>query len=167
MVKGLQKGKVKVFYINIENGKINGVSKLNNSRFWTDEYFQIEVSEDIYNAFLAEPKKYIYSNGDIVENPDYETEQIEAREKTFSEEFFNTSLGYVRRKVTMQDGSIKDFLSDILPLLQVGVPIITYNKPDFETSDTPTQNVNQIVTEDFINECKRQMLADFYGAQAI
>lgn len=89
------------------------------------------------------------------------------KETEFNKQFFNTSLGYVRRKVTMKDGSIKDFLSDILPLLQTGVPIITYNKPDFETSDTPTQNLNQIVTEDFINECKQQVLADFYGAQTI
>lgn len=155
-----------MFFINIENGKINGGSELDNSRFWTDEYFQVEVTEEIYNAVTAEPEKYIYSNGDIVENPDFETEQIEAREKMFNEEFFNTSLGYVRRKVTMQDGSIKDFLSDILPLLQVGVPIITYNKPDFETPATPTQNLNQIVTDTFINECKQQMLTDFYGAQA-
>ena len=58
----------------------------------------------------------------------------------------------------MKDGSIKDFLSDILPLIQVGVPIITYNIDG-------TQNVNVLVTEEFIGECKQQVLIDFYGAQ--
>jgi hypothetical protein len=63
----------------------------------------------------------------------------------------------------MQDGSIKDFLSDILPLLQTDIPIITYNEPDFTKDELPTQNTNVIVTEDFINECKQQVLIDFYG----
>lgn len=72
-------------------------------------------------------------------------------------EFFNTSLGYVRRKVTMQDGSKKDFLADILPLLQVGVPILTYSIDGEQNKVT--------VTEEFINECKQQVLKDFYGVQ--
>lgn len=103
----------------------------------------------------------------IVEIPQpTEEDQAQAREDEFNEEFFNTSLGYIRRKVTMKDGSIKDFLTDILPLLQVGIPIISYDKPDFTTTDLPIQNINKIVTEDFINECKQQVLKDFYGAVA-
>lgn len=98
---------------------------------------------------------------DITPSPE---EQAQARETAFNEEFFNTSLGYIRRKVTMKDGSTKDFLSDILPLLQVGVPIISYDKPDFPTDVMPKQNTDKLVTEEFINECKQQVLKDFYGA---
>ena len=88
----------------------------------------------------------------------YTEEEIEQQEQEqFAREFFNTSLGYVRRKVNMKDGSTKDFLTDILSLLQVGVPIITYNADK-------TQNTNVLVTEKFINECKQQLLIDFYGA---
>lgn len=88
----------------------------------------------------------------------YTEEEIEQQEQErFAREFFNTSLGYVRRKVNMKDGSTKDFLTDILSLLQVGVPIITYNADK-------TQNTNVLVTEQFINECKQQLLIDFYGA---
>lgn len=86
-----------------------------------------------------------------------EEEQEQKRQEQFAKDFFNTSLGYVRRKVNMKNGSIKDFLSDILPLLQVDVPIITYNLDG-------TQNVGVLVTEQFISECKQQVLADFYGA---
>ena len=64
----------------------------------------------------------------------------------------------------MKDGSTKDFLTDILPLLQVGVPIISYDKPDFTTDEIPAQNTDKLVTEEFINECKQQVLKDFYGA---
>ena len=86
-------------------------------------------------------------------------EIAEKQQEKFAQEFFNTSLGYVSRKVHMKDGTIKDFLSDILPLLQVDVPIITYNIDG-------TQNVGVLVTVEFIEECKQQVLIDFYGAMA-
>lgn len=88
----------------------------------------------------------------------YTAEEIaQQQQEQFATSFFNTSLGYVSRKVHMKDGSVKDFLSDILPLLQVNVPIITYNLDG-------TQNVGVLVTQQFIEECKQQMLLDFYGA---
>jgi hypothetical protein len=79
----------------------------------------------------------------------------EEQEEEFNRQFFLTSLGYVRRTVTMKDNSHKDFLSDILPLLEVGVPVLTYSR------DLVQKKV--LVTEQFINECKQQMLRDFYG----
>ena len=66
-----------MFYINIENGKINGGSGIDNSRFWSENYFQLEVSEDIYNSVMCEPEKYIYSGGAIIKNPDYDDSQAE------------------------------------------------------------------------------------------
>ena len=105
-----------------------------------------------------EPNKYIVDNGELVINPNYEEEQAEKERQQFLKDFFNTSLGWVRRAVHMKDGSIKDFLSDILPLIQPGVPIITYNIDG-------TQNKDVLVTEEFIGECKQQVLIDFYGAQ--
>lgn len=87
-----------------------------------------------------------------------EEEQHEQEIEQFRKDFFNTSLGYVRRKVHMKNGEIKDFLSDILPLLVEGIEIITYNLDK-------TQNTNVQVTSQFIEECKQQMLIDFYGVQ--
>lgn len=76
-------------------------------------------------------------------------------EKKFEKEFFNTSLGYVRRKVSMKTGETKDFLADILPVLEVGVQILTYDKE--------LKQYKKQVTEAFIGECKQQILKDFYG----
>jgi len=104
-------------------------------------------------------------NFQFADTEEYKQQKAEERRKLFEEQFFHTSLGYVKRKVTMKDGSIKDFLSDILPLLQIGVPIITYIAPDFKTKDLPTQNVGIPVTDEFINECKQQVLKDFYGTE--
>ena len=63
---------------------------------------------------------------------------------------------YIRRSVYIEGtNEVKNFLSDILPLLEVGVPIITYNADK-------TQNRDIFVTESFLKECKQQMLTDFY-----
>lgn len=97
-------------------------------------------------------------------DPEYETKQIQARQQAFNKAFFSTSLGYIRREVSMLDGSAKTFLTDMLPLLVVGLPILAYNEPDF------TQDVNMVdyqkqvvVTEQFLAECKNQLIIDFYG----
>ena len=106
-------------------------------------YTDIEETEEDYELYEGE---YLT------------TEEIaQKQQEQFLKDFFNTSLGYVSRKVHMKDGSIKDFLSDILPLLQADVPIITYNIDG-------TQNVGVLVTSQFIEECKQQVLIDFYGA---
>ena len=95
--------------------------------------------------------------------------QMQEREKQFNKDFFNTSLGYVRRKVSMATGETKDFLSDLLPTISMGVQmgqpvtIITYNKPDFTqkiTDWTAFQNV-QTVTAQFVQECFMQLSNDF------
>ena len=94
---------------------------------------------------------------------------IKEREEQFNKDFFNTSLGYIRRKVSMATGETKDFLSDLLPTISMGVQmgqpvtIITYNKPDFtqEITDwTVLQNI-QTVTANFVQECFMQLSNDF------
>ena len=82
--------------------------------------------------------------------------EIEAdKQAQFDKEFFKTSLGYVRRNVSMKTGEVKDFLADILPVLEVGVPVIFYDR-DLNQS-------RKMVTEVFLAECKEQILKDFWG----
>lgn len=150
-----------MYYIYLQDGNLNGAGQ---GRQLTEGVENIVVTEEQYNNYVENPNMYIYQDGAIVVNPNYEQEQLQKLLDQFNTEFFNTSLGYVKRKVTMKDGSIKDFLSDILPLLTVNVPIITYNYPDVETGSMPTQNVGVLTTEQFISECKQQVLVDFYGA---
>ena len=77
------------------------------------------------------------------------------QQEQFDREFFNTSLGYVRRQVSMKTGETKDFLADILPVLEVGIPVLTY--------DRDLKQYKKLATEVFISECKEQILKDFYG----
>lgn len=104
-----------------------------------------------------------------VVDPDYEEKQAAKREVEFNKAFFNTSLGYIRRSVTMADGSKKDFLSDLLPVISMGVQsgtavnILTYDKPPFDEDVTDwTEYQHQVVvTPQFIQECFLQLSADF------
>lgn len=56
-------------YIFVENGKLNGCGECLQL---TDGVQNIEVSDNLYNAFAQDSDKYIYSDGEIVENPEYE-----------------------------------------------------------------------------------------------
>lgn len=146
--------------------KLNGCGQC---RCLNEEIENIEVSEELYNAYTENPDMYIWDGNEIVENPNYEAEQAQKREKQFNKDFFNTSLGYVRRKVSMATGETKDFLSDLLPTISMGVQmgkpvtIITYNKPDFtqEITDWTVFQNEQTVTAEFVQECFMQLSNDF------
>lgn len=98
-----------------------------------------------------------------------EEREAQARQNEFEAEFFETSLGWIRRKVTMKDGSIKDFLSDLLPSIMEGLRlgiapnIITYREPDFtqEVTDWTVYQVKKEATQQFVQDCLLQISEDF------
>lgn len=93
----------------------------------------------------TETRKKWVERLEIVDNPE-----------NFERCFFDTSLGYVRRKPFVKGtGEYKDFLSDIVTGLKVGDTILTYNE-NFE------QQI-KTVTQEFIDECVIQYNKDFYG----
>ena len=130
-----------------------------------DERIQkIYVPDDIYELWQEDNRKVIYQDGEIIVNPNYEEEKRQEYEQMWAFDFFETSLGWVRRKVMVQaTGETRDFLYDMKPSLEIGAPIITYEKPDFTTSFEPVQHRNVIVTAQFLQECKNQIFKDFYG----
>ncbi len=115
----------------------------------------IVVPKELGEQIKSNSKNYVI-DGDSIREKTEEEKQAED-DAEFNKQFFNTSLGYVRRSVTMKDGSKKDFLTDILPMLVVGVPVLVYSR---ELEQTRIQ-----VTEPFINECKQQLFKDFYGEE--
>lgn len=98
-----------------------------------------------------------------------EDDYIQEREEQFNKDFFKTSLGYIRRKVSMATGETKDFLSDLLPTISMGVQmgspvqIIAYDKPDFTQEVTDWTSLQSVitVTAEFIQECFVQLSNDF------
>lgn len=118
------------------------------------------ITNEVYEQYQADNDRYKVINGvftDIYGTAEYEEIKRQKEEAEFNRQFFHTTLGYVRRNVTMKDGTIKSFLTDILPMLVVGVPVLVYDR---QLNQTRVQ-----VTEVFINECKQQLFVDFYGEE--
>ena len=125
-------------------------------RLIADGYKEFVEAEKLdgymYEITYLEDETQIVELAQVIKTPE------EQKQEQFQREFFNTSLGYVRRNVNMKNGEVKDFLTDIVPRLKEGVKIITYNADG-------TQNIGVEVTEQFINECDNQLLQDFYGKE--
>lgn len=66
------------YYIYIENDKLNGAGC---AKCLNKDIQNIEVSEQICQEFISDSEKYIFSNGEIIQNPDYE-KILKEREKT-------------------------------------------------------------------------------------
>lgn len=60
-------------FISVANNKIIGVNIMSYSEQGIDyPITNIEVSEEVYNAYIEDNDRYIYSDGAIIKNPDYE-----------------------------------------------------------------------------------------------
>lgn len=150
------------YYAFIINGKIDGKGQCPCS---AEGLTCVEITEEIYNNI----ERYIWNGESIVLNPNYEQEQAQKRQSNFETEFFNTSLGWIRRQVNMANGSTKDFLSDLLPIISMALSsgtatqIITYTLPDFthDIEDWTLYQEIKTVTPQFIQDCFNQLSADF------
>lgn len=139
-----------------------------------EDGFYLVTNETAENIELT-PYKYKIQDGNVVEKTGEEIAQ--ARQAIFEEEFFLTSLGYIRRKVSMSTGETKDFLSDLLPAISMGVqmgqtvPILIYNTPDFTQEVTPEYIISlqeaKNATAAFIQECALQLSADFVNGTTL
>ncbi len=131
------------------------------------------IEETKNDTLYALEKNEIMVNGTPKINPNYEEELSAQRENLFNREFFQTSLGWIRRQVNMKDGSKKDFLSDLLLQIKAGlelgqsVEIITYKQPDFseEINESYMQTLQEkkIATLEFVKECLMRTVSDFNG----
>ena len=127
---------------------------------------------DVEWAYFSEhPDEWDIIKGrfkDLRNTKEYKRKQKEKLEEEFNREFFITSLGYIRRKVHMADGSTKDFLSDLLQGIQSAVlagqevSVIAYNKPDFDNI-LPIESYQhvEVATPQFLQECLVQLGKDF------
>ena len=79
-------------YIFVENGKINGCGQC---ECLNEDIENIEVDENIYNQFAADPLKYTFSNGEIIENPNYQKEK--------QKEYIENQVLEIQRKLDILD----------------------------------------------------------------
>ena len=133
------------------------------------------VTSDVWEQYAGTDKWDIVDGvfTDITDTPEYKDEKEAEREAQFKKEFFNTSLGWIRRSVSMKDGSKKDFLGELLMPIKAGlelgqeVIIITYRQPDFseDVTDWTQYQDRKQATPQFIQDCLNQIVIDFNGIE--
>lgn len=148
-------------FCKIINNQIVNPSNFEGEREFDIDYFYYISCDEGYLIYDSK-------TDNIIVNPDHTAEEKQKRINEFNKQFFNTSLGYIRRKVTMKDGTQKDFLSDLLPTIALAVNmgqevnIIAYDMPDFDDlQPINTYQHLETVTTQFIQECFTQLNADF------
>lgn len=97
------------YYIFIENEKINGAGQ---ARILDEGTTNFEVTEELYNAYVAEPTKYIWDGDAVIENPKYE-EELAAKEAERIAKLYLTR-GDVLRGLLLAKGITKEQISSMI-----------------------------------------------------
>ena len=123
------------------------------------------------NEYSENKEIYTIEDGELAKIPNPEEVIYQKNKTEFEKKFFQTSLGWIRRKVRTKDGSVKDFLADLLLPIKAGmelgneVKIITYNEPDFniKCDEEYLETLRSVsnATPEFIQECLLQTVQDF------
>ena len=142
--------------------------------FDIDKKYLVNTIKNFYPQYIGldieETNRNIISyRGKFVFEDEIENQLIKDRKEKFNKEFFHTSLGWIRRSVTMANGSTKDFISDLLPVISMAVSggnpvtILAYDKPDFMQDEIIWEQYQhkEVVTPEFIQECFLQLSKDF------
>lgn len=158
------------FYFYVEDDKITCCG---NEEITSGSITSYAVDKEVYYNYVTHPDRYKFENGAIVEDASWIERFAAENEEGFKKEFFNTSLGWIRRNVSMATGDKKDFLTDLLPAIAQGlaygqaVQIIAYALPDFTKDLTDeymiTLQTKTNATAAFVQECFNQIAVDFAG----
>lgn len=149
------------------NEMLDGYAQVFNGEGW--EYVEDHRNQTVWKSYdedMIIEELGAIPDGWSLERPE---QTAEMKKVQFNKDFFKTSLGYIRRKVSMATGETKDFLSDLLPTISMGVQmgqpvtIITYNEPDFtqDVTDFTSLQEYKTVTAQFVQECFLQLSNDF------
>jgi hypothetical protein len=103
------------YYVFIQNGKINGCGQCEQL---TQGVFNIEVNEEIYNNI----EKYIYQDGEIILNPNYE-EELEQKERERIAKLYLTGADVERGIYQAKGMDFDDIIEFVIQLQPQGLDI--------------------------------------------
>lgn len=106
-----------MYYIFIEDNKINGAGQ---ARILNEEVLNIEVTEKLYYAYIAEPDKYVWDGEGVVENPNYK-EELAAKEAERIAKLYLTR-GDVLRGLLLAKGITKEQISSMIEAMPATTP---------------------------------------------
>lgn len=130
-----------MYYIFIENNKISGIGQC---PCLNQDIRNIEVTKEVYDGYAEDNDRYIWDGEQIVENPDYEEKQAEARQAEFLKDFFKVEgYGYYRRQPKGYQSAVESMnvlfnVANITKGVQEGL-IIFYQEPDFTKPEQCTE----------------------------
>ena len=70
-------------------------------------------------------------------------------------EFTEKTKDYSKDRFAEVNAGLENIFHDFAALLQSGIPVLTYSKE--------LEQIKSLVTDEFIEECKKQLMKDFYG----
>lgn len=118
-------------YFWIENGIIDGKAELYQPDVFTDDRFQVEVSEEIYNDY--EPNKYVYLGGEVVINPNWE--EIQRQKERQELDGLTLTPADVERALYKAKGmdfeDLKALIAQSLPQVDIKGLAIEFRAKDF------------------------------------
>lgn len=117
------------YYLMIEDNNIIGASECTSGGNITD----IEVSEEIYNSYIEDNDKYIYSDGVIIENSNYE--EIKRQKERLRLDALTLTPADVERALYRAKGmdfeDLKTLISQSLPNIDIKGLAIEFRAKDF------------------------------------
>lgn len=119
-----------MYYIFVENNKINGCGQ---AQLSGEGWQSIEVSEDVYNAFITDNLLYIWDGSAIVENPNYEEEKAQQERQrldalTLTPADVERAL-YKAKQMDFDD--LKALIKQALPTVDIKALSIEFRAKDF------------------------------------
>lgn len=94
------------YYIFVEN---NAIQNCGNCPQINEEVMNIEVSKDVYDSYIEDSLRYIFSNGKIIKNPNYENDKQKQFIKERIEEIYeNLNTLDIKRIRAVCEDEIKD-----------------------------------------------------------
>ena len=156
-----------MYYIFIQDNKINGCGQCQNLNTGVQN---IEVTKEVYDAFIEDNDRYIWNGTAIVENPEYETLKANERRAAFRETFIQTLWGWYKKQPKGYANAPQSV--DIICTLvnasggfteQIANMMIFYQQPDFSKPEQCTEEwlvANQIKHA----PCTTQEFMQFYIA---
>lgn len=117
------------YYIHIENDKI-----FSSGECPMDEPFQsIEVTEELYNDFVEDADRYIYQDGEIIPNPDYE--EVKRQKERQRLDALTLTPADVERALykakQMDFDDLKALIVQALPTIDIKALSIEFRAKDF------------------------------------
>lgn len=158
-----------MYYLCIANNKIVGTNIVSYQE--KGVYYpiiKIEVSDEIYQAYLEDIRKVIYQDGQVVFNPEYEEIKANERRTEFESKFLLTSKGNYRLQpkgysnAQQSIDTINGMVNAIGSLNErIARMVIFYPTPDFKNAEECTEEW-LIAHQHNIEPMTKEEWLDFY-----